>query len=162
MIIKPPTPYDFNRRSVFLAGTIDNGTAYPWADKIPEMINDDTVDFLNPRRDNWDASMEQTIDNDVFREQVEWELDGIRNCDIVFFNFLGGSKSPVTMLELGLCVSERPDDIIVLCPKDFWRKGNVDIVCKQKNITVYENLSQAIVELDRRLLQIEESKKHKS
>ena len=159
MIIKPPTIFDYKNKSVFLAGTIDNGTAYPWADKIPEMINDDSVAFLNPRRDDWDTSLEQSIDNDKFVEQVEWELEGIRNCDIVFFNFLGGSKSPVTMLELGICISERPNDIIVVCPKDFWRKGNVDIVCSQKNITVYENLSQAIVELDRRLLQIEEPAK---
>jgi hypothetical protein len=29
---------------------------------------------LNPRREDWDSSWIQSIDNPQFREQVEWEI----------------------------------------------------------------------------------------
>jgi hypothetical protein len=51
------------------------------------------------------------------------------------------TKSPVSLLELGLHAKERK--LIVYCPEGFWRKGNVDIVCeayKVKQVKTFEEL----------------------
>src|SRR5580765_1156092 len=80
------------------------------------------VAALNPRRDEWDASWRQSIDEPKFREQVEWELDGLERADLVEMWFVPDTKAPITLLELGL--SARADKLVVGCPDGFWRKGN--------------------------------------
>lgn len=43
-------------------------------------------------------------------------------------------------MELGNRLAENKNknkSIIVYCPEDFWRKGNVDIICKRYNVKVY-------------------------
>ena len=63
--------------SVFLAGSIDMGSAEDWQAQFERFLSDLDVLILNPRRDEWDASWEQSITNPLFREQVEWELTGL-------------------------------------------------------------------------------------
>ncbi len=45
------------------------------------------------------------------------------------------TKSPITLLELGLIVRDKPTRLIVYCPEGFYRKGNVDIICRKYKIT---------------------------
>jgi hypothetical protein len=52
------------------------------------------------------------------------------------------TKSPISLLELGL--HARTGKLIVCCPEPFWRKGNVDIVCKSYDITQVENIEEVI------------------
>lgn len=151
-VIKPPQkiPLKKGRLAVFLAGTIDQGNSIDWQTKIIEQLIpiDPFMDIYNPRRDEWDASWEQTTDNPNFVEQVNWELDGIEVADVVYIYFAPESQSPISLLELGL-VAERAH-IVVCCPKGFWRKGNIDIVCRRHNIPVletFEELEQDIIDL---------------
>ena len=118
--------------SVFLAGSIEMGKALNWQEIVEEMLGDTDITILNPRRDDWDSSWEQSIDNFQFREQVEWELEAQEKTDIIALYFCPDTKSPITLLELGLFA--HTDKLIVCCPEGFWRKGNVDIVCKRYNI----------------------------
>ena len=120
-----PRPY------IFLAGSIEMGTAERWQARVIEACRDMPGTILNPRRDDWDASWVQSIGNEKFREQVEWELDAQANADLIAFYFSADTKSPITLLELGLCIQ---GPIIVCCPQGFWRKGNVDIVCKRHGV----------------------------
>ena len=62
---------------------------------------------------------------------------------VVYFDHK--TTSPITLLELGLF--SRTGKLIVCCQEGFWRKGNVDIVCKKYNIKQVENLSELIKEL---------------
>ncbi len=132
---------------VFLAGTIDNGTANPWAERVVSSmdVGNADVQFLDPRRTDWDNTTECTKENPVFLDQVEWELDGIKSANIVIFNFLPESKSPVTMMELGYaCATKYFRSVYVCCPHGFWRKGNVDIICERHLIKVFDAEAELI------------------
>jgi hypothetical protein len=124
--IKAPNNYDKDKFSVFLAGSIEMGTAEKWQDEIVELLQDFDVQILNPRREHWDNSWHQSIDDLKFKEQVLWELNAQENSDLIVMYFDENSKSPITLLELGLFVKQK--DIIVCCPEHFWRQGNVQIV----------------------------------
>jgi hypothetical protein len=142
--VKAPAPYNTaGKIAVFLAGSIEMDTAERWQEKVVKMIDHPDVMFLNPRRDDWDASWKQEKDDPDFSEQVEWELDSMELADVIFFYFAPGTKSPITLLELGLMAnSDKP--VVVCCPEGFWRKGNVDIVCERTGIRVYEDLVDMI------------------
>lgn len=136
--IKPPHAFDDHtyRPSVFLAGSIEMGTAVDWQAEVTRQFAESGKDILvlNPRRDNWDSSWDQAIDNPVFRQQVDWELNALHAAHYIIFYFAPGTKSPITLLELGLHAGLRPAKLIVCCPEGFWRKGNVDIVCAHYGI----------------------------
>lgn len=137
--IKAPAP--FKPFTVFLAGSIEMGAAEDWQTKLTESLTDCDVLLLNPRRDDWDSSWEQSIDNPQFREQVEWELSGIDEADLVVLHFEPDTKSPITLLELGIC-TRYPSLTVVHCPEGFWRKGNVDIVCAHYGIAQVDTLEE--------------------
>lgn len=44
------------RRSVFLAGTIDNGDSPDWQKRVETSLSDLDVLVLNPRRSEWGSS----------------------------------------------------------------------------------------------------------
>lgn len=127
--------------SVFLAGSIEMGTAADWQQQVIDMFPEG-ITFLNPRRDDWDSSWEQSIDNPQFNAQVTWELENLEATDFIFFYFDPNTKSPISLLELGMHITSR--DVIVCCPSGFYRKGNVDIVCHRYGVHVFDKLEDAI------------------
>lgn len=142
--IKPP---DFNfptENTLFLAGSIDMGQAIDWQKQVKELLKDSDWTILNPRRDDWDNSWVQDTDNPKFKEQVEWELQAQEHATKILMFLDPQGKSPISLLELGLFA--KSGKIIVVCPKGFWRKGNVDIVCERYKIPLYENLEKAVQE----------------
>lgn len=145
-VIKPYPKYRvYSDKSIkiFLAGSIEMGKAEDWQAAIPELFKDrDDLTFFNPRRDDWDSSWEQKESNPEFNYQVNWELDHLDKADIIFMYFSPETKSPISLLELGLYANL--EKMIVCCPDDFYRKGNVDIVCSRFNIPVYNTLEAAI------------------
>jgi len=148
-VIKPPTPFPHTRAfehlpKVFLAGSIEMGTAEDWQVKVEKGL--DTFDgyILNPRRDIFDATLKQSIDNPIFKEQVDWELDAQDLADIILMYFAPTTKAPISLLELGLYAPS--GKMIVCCPEGFWRRGNVEIVCDRFAITLVETLDELITE----------------
>jgi len=132
-----------NSVKIFLAGTIDMGDSEDWQKEITEFLEECSseqvkITIYNPRREDWDPSWTQSIENTQFYDQVSWELDHIEKSDAVLIYFAEDSKSPITLLELGK-VLESDKTVIVYCPKKFYRKGNVDIVCYRNDIPVAEN-----------------------
>lgn len=89
------------------------------------------------RREKWDASWRQSLDEPKFREQVEWELDGLERADVIATWFAPDTKAPITLLELGLFA--RSGKVIVGCPDGFWRKGNVEVVCARYGCKLAED-----------------------
>lgn len=150
--IKAPGNIPNKGFKIFLAGSIEMGAAELWQDRAAAMLDLEDVIVLNPRRDDWDSSWEQKITNPQFREQVEWELQGIEEADKVVIYFDPATKAPITLLELGFVAGYLdPEKIIVVCPEGFYRKGNVDIVCKRYGLEQADTLEQAIVSLRREL-----------
>ncbi|MDB4962563.1 MAG: hypothetical protein JWP01_2562 [Myxococcales bacterium] len=132
----PPTPVIVapGARVAFLAGSIEMGTATDWQAALISELGDRDVEILNPRRNEWDASWRQSIDEPRFREQVEWELDGLDRADVIAMWFAPETRAPITLLELGLYA--RSGKLVVGCPDGFWRKGNVEIVCARVGISL--------------------------
>lgn len=137
---------------IFLAGSIEMGTAEQWQkttkDYLQKHLPGDAV-LLNPRRDDWDSSWVQSIKNKQFKQQVNWELEGMERSDYTFMYFSPGTKSPITLLELGLHCPYPDNQTIVVCPDGFWRKGNVDVTCEYFNIPVFTKFTAALDELIR-------------
>lgn len=144
--IQPPLRIDLakNIPSLFLAGSIEMGKAEDWQTKFANELTSWNIAIFNPRRDDWDSSWEQSIKNQQFYEQVNWELDHIESTDFVVFYFDSTSKSPITLMELGICSTLKPDRNIVCGPDGFWRKGNVDMVCERYNIPCVNSLDELI------------------
>lgn len=147
--IKPVQFIPNNIALVFLAGSIEMGTAELWQDKVVSSLKDTGWTFLNPRRDDWDSSWEQKIENKQFYQQVNWELQGIEEAEYVIIYFDPNTKSPISLLELGYIAGSSPEKAIVVCPEGFYRKGNVDIVCERYGLKQVKNLAEAIELLKR-------------
>lgn len=143
-VIKPPTPLPLAERRpiVFLAGAIDQGAAQDWQAEVAETLQHLDVVLLNPRRDAWDASWAQSINNPDFREQVEWELDGLERADHVLLVLPAGSMAPISLLELGLFA--RSGKLITCCAPGFWRRGNVEVVCARFGLPLFDGLDEAL------------------
>ena len=112
---------------MFLAGSIEMGTAPNWQGELITALGERDLTILDPRRAEWDASWRQSIDEPKFREQVEWELDGLERADLIAMWFAPETKAPITLLELGL--HARAGKLVAGCPDGYWRKGNIEVVC---------------------------------
>ncbi|XXY16926.1 nucleoside 2-deoxyribosyltransferase domain-containing protein [Sorangium sp. So ce216] len=127
---------------LFLAGSIDNGQAEMWQASVAQELADLDVVVLNPRRERWEPDWAQSLDNPSFVKQVEWELRGLEEADVILMYFAAGSKAPISLLELGLF--GRSGKMHVVCPEGFWRKGNVDVVCERYAIPRYAMLPEGL------------------
>lgn len=136
---------DRKRKSVFLAGSIEMRNAENWQEEMAKFFSREGWDILNPRRDDWDSSWEQKFENAQFYQQVNWELNALEHADLIVMYFDPNTKSPISLLELGLFA--RSGKLMVICPDGFWRKGNVEIVCNYYNIPFYNKLDTLILYL---------------
>jgi len=134
--IEIQAPNDFETKkdykSVFLAGSIENGKAVKWQAELIKELTDENIMFLNPRRADWNADWVQSIKNKEFKLQVTWELTALKFADLIVFYFDPKTKSPITLMELGLHATS--PNVIVCCPEPYWKKGNVDVVCELHGI----------------------------
>jgi hypothetical protein len=126
---------------VFLAGSIEMGVAEDWQTEMTAALADADLDLviLNPRRDDWDSSWTQSIADDNFRGQVEWELAGMERADVIAMYFEPSTRAPITLLELGLWA--RSGKLVIGCPDGFWRKGNVEVVAHRYGVPLLDSLA---------------------
>jgi hypothetical protein len=135
---------DRANKTIFLAGSIEMGKAVNWQERVNEHFHILGWDVFNPRRDDWDSSWEQKFENAQFYQQVNWELNALEHADLIVMYFDPNTKSPISLLELGLFA--RSGKLQVICPEGFWRKGNVDIVCNYYNIPLYDKLETFLID----------------
>jgi hypothetical protein len=155
--IKPPHKHpvfdlnDLFQVSIFLAGSIglpdSGGSAQDWQKEFVARYPKGVL-FFNPRRDDWDATWDHN--SDQFNEQVNWELDMLDDSDIIAMYFDPNTKSPISLLELGLYASQRK--LIVCCPDGYWRQGNVRVVCERYNIPFFTNKEDWYAYIDKNLV----------
>lgn len=137
-VIKAPNVIDTDMDTVFLAGSIENGDAPNWQKDAEIFFTEWGYDVLNPRRDNWDSSWKQSINDPQFYEQVNWELNAMNAANTIMMYFDPQTKAPITLMELGLYANS--GKVVVVCPDGYWRKGNVEIVCKRYGIPLHHSL----------------------
>jgi hypothetical protein len=150
-IIKPPAPLllGADQASIFLAGSIEMGAADNWQREVENTLDDLAVVILNPRREEWDASCIQSIDNPQFRAQVEWELEAQERASVIGMYFAPATRAPITLLELGLFA--RSGKLIVCCPAGFWRKGNIEVVSARYGVPLMADLTEFVERLRERI-----------
>jgi hypothetical protein len=143
IIVKAPQNYDsLDGVRIFLQGSIEQGLAGDWRKKVISAISDLDVVILNPIRDDWDESWQQTEDSIRFRSQVEWQLKAQQEADIIVSYLDPKTKSPITLMEIGLFAN---DKLIVCCPEGFYKKGDVDVVCEWYGIKQVATLDELIL-----------------
>lgn len=59
----------------------------------------------------------------------------MEKADLIVMNILADSKSPISLMEIGLFA--RTNKLIVFCPKTFYRYDNVRVVCQRFGIPLY-------------------------
>lgn len=124
---------------VFLAGTIDMGNSRDWQAELFEEFKsrDGRYILFNPRQEHWDPSRPGEMDY-----QVRWELSHLEEADIIIMYIIGSSKSPITLLEMGLHAKGRK--LHVICEEDFYRFDNVRITCDYYGVPFYTSMEEFI------------------
>lgn len=122
-------------------------TASKWQKEVLQELARFDIIVLNPRRDDWDNSIVQRQDDRRFNEQVSWELDMLYAADIVLLYFDPNTKSPITLMELGMMSVACPYKLIVCCPDGFWRKGNVEMICDYQNVVLDHTFDDMLITL---------------
>jgi hypothetical protein len=142
--VQAPNTFTINQEylNVFLAGSIEMGKAVEWQKDFIAALSDKPIQFLNPRRDDWDSSWGQTMNDSNFVEQVQWELDSMEKSHMIVMVFDPNTLSPISMLELGLHAKEQK--LMVVCPDGFWKKGNIDVTCEFYGINQFNTMDELI------------------
>lgn len=137
-------PLQIDAKTIFLAGSIEMDKAVDWQKHCEELLQDKFIIF-NPRRNEWDSSWSQSIENPNFKEQVSWELNALEKADIIIMYFAANTMSPISLLEFGLYAQSKKMKVVV--EEDFWRKGNIDIVCERYEVEQFKTLEELIQNL---------------
>lgn len=126
--------------TIFLAGTIDMGNSADWQAALVKTFSSNEGRYIlyNPRRSSFTNTPEE------MEYQVNWELDHLEKSDTIIMNILGSSKSPVTLLEMGLFM--RSGKLLVACEPDYYRYSNVRITCAKYNVPLYNSLTTLMSE----------------
>lgn len=131
-----------NSKSVFLAGTIDNGDSLNWQNKtIIELMNlgINDIEIYNPRREHWNSNSSK----EEMEYQIKWEQEYLDKADFIAMVLLDDSKSPISLLELGLYA--KSNKLIVFCTPDFYRWDNVRLTCEKYNIQLVESTHPLVI-----------------
>jgi hypothetical protein len=85
LVKSPMSLRDVVGKTVFLAGTIDDGKSIDWQAFLVSQLDDLDVVILNPRREVWDSS--SGFDTAYFKTQVDWELEALEKANYIFMYF---------------------------------------------------------------------------
>jgi nucleoside 2-deoxyribosyltransferase-like protein len=131
--------------TLFLGGSIEMGAAEPWQQQVVDALSEHKrLLILNPRRSDWDNTWKQSLADANFVEQVEWELDAMEAADKVILYFDPKTKSPISLLELGLWVGRHRGKVIACCPDGFYRKGNVQVTCRKYGALLVDTFDELL------------------
>ncbi|KAH5617604.1 hypothetical protein HBI23_252790 [Parastagonospora nodorum] len=98
----PPYVPNHGNFSLFTTGSIEMGAAVQWQQRLVEHLQDLLITIANPRRGQWDPSVNAKRDGAAFSPQVEWELDALTQADVNRYFFDCATVSPITRMELGI------------------------------------------------------------
>jgi hypothetical protein len=121
------------------------GKAIQWQTHMATFLRHLPITVCNPRRGNWDPNITPKAKDEAFKHQVEWELAALEAASVICFFFDKNTMSPVTMLELGLWAHS--GKVVVCCDEEFWKGGNVHIVCKRYGIPCVTRFEDLVPEI---------------
>lgn len=147
----PPDAPMYRKYSVFTAGSIEMGAAVQWQKQMAAQLSHLPITICNPRRGHWNPNITPLARDAEFRAQVEWELSALEQVDVICFFFDVKTKSPVSLLELGLWAAS--DKVVVCCGDDFWKGGNVEITCKRYGIPFVKSFAELVPAVEKMLVE---------
>jgi hypothetical protein len=125
--------------SIFIGGSINkNELGVSFQDRVIESVQNKPYIFYNPKSDEF----KQSFVNIQFKERFEWELNALKESDIILMYFDKNTKSPICLLELGLFASS--GKLIVCCENDFSEKEKVDMICEMYGIKLVDTIDSLI------------------
>lgn len=137
---------------LFLGGSIEMGRAENWQEKTVahlEKKDYNNLIVLNPRRDDWDSSWDQSpVPGTKFYEQVTWELAAQEKSQILCYYFAKDTLSPITLLELGLFGFRKDKKVVVYVDDDYQRRGNVIVTCDMYGLMWSNNLDDFLTDIE--------------
>lgn len=141
-----------HKNAMFLAGTIDMGNSEDWQAKTIKEFRGWPISIFNPRRSDWNSDLPQSPYEGPLRSQIIWEQEALNYCNILIFNFLKDSKSPITFMELGQFLKDGSKRIFVCCPPEFYRYSNIKVTCEMHGLIIYEDYNIMLQDIKSTLL----------
>ena len=145
----PPNDPTYRDYSVFLAGSIEMGNAVLWQKQMATELSTLPITVNNPRRGHWNPNATKDAKDEEFAAQVKWELAALEHADVICFFFDETTLSPVSLLELGLWAHS--GKVIVCCGGNFWRAGNVHLVCERYGVPFVKTFAELVPAIKERL-----------
>lgn len=134
--------------ALYLGGTIGVSTVDRWRDDIKDDLKDvDDLVIFDPVIPNWVNVRNSKEKKFNLNKQINWELEAQEDSDYIVYYFSPYAKASFAFLELGFFSTKPPtytsaSNIIVCCPKGFWKKDYIDVFCERYNIENVETLSE--------------------
>lgn len=167
LVYYPPEFPDLNYKvGIFLGGSIEMGAAEDWQHRFVDLFKAgfeinaqiskrnntppsysaslDRYAILNPRRPKWDNSLEQSITNPQFFQQVTWELSYLEKAKHRVFYFAADTLSPISLLEFGTFHNHEKGRTYICWDKGYKRAGNLEIFCNRYGIHVHPDLESIV------------------
>ncbi|KAF1999074.1 hypothetical protein P154DRAFT_523497 [Amniculicola lignicola CBS 123094] len=147
IVYQAPYRPKVDRPSIILYGSIL--ASNPWQDTLAASLSDLPIAILNPLRPDWDSSWVEDISFPKFKEQVEWEMDHGQVADVIVYNFVPGTLTPIVLLELGMHAAT--GKAVICCPEGYYKRGNVQMVSLRYGIPLFGTLDEVEMEVRRRM-----------
>ncbi|KAI0483958.1 hypothetical protein GGR56DRAFT_1530 [Xylariaceae sp. FL0804] len=128
-------------KSIFLAGSTSMRNETDWREVLSSSLSALPITIYNPARSDWDSSWREEFDFAPYREQVLWELDKQAVADVVVVYFHPATQAVISLLELGLS-ARLAGKVIAVCPRGYWKRGNVQIVCHKYGIEMLDDIDE--------------------
>lgn len=123
---------------VFLAGSIDKNNSSNWRKKVIKQL-ETKAHIFDPTNLNHDS-----LNNVEMKHHILWELKALEQADNILLNFLPNSKSPISLVELGMYVAS--NKLIVVCPKEFYKSKYVYTLCEKYNTPIFNTITEALAQ----------------
>jgi hypothetical protein len=119
--IQCPQVYErkLGEKTLFLAGGITGCRI--WQDDLIELLKDENLVLLNPRRENFDLNQKN-----INEEQIAWEFNHLAVADAVSFWFPSETLCPITLYEFGkISMTRKP--LFVGAHPEYKRREDLEI-----------------------------------
>ena len=147
----PPNAPIYRKFSVFTASSIEMANAVQWQKHMTNLLSHLPITVCNPRRGHWNTKITPLARDKDFKTQVEWELTALEQVDVICFYFDVSTKSPVSLLELGLWAGS--DKIVVCCGEEYWKCGNVELTCRRYDIPFVKSFAELVPAVEKMLVE---------
>ncbi|RMZ66333.1 ankyrin repeat containing [Pyrenophora seminiperda CCB06] len=77
------------------------------------------------------------------------ELDALEQADIIYFFFDTETKSPISLLELGLWIAS--DKVVVCCGEVYWKSRNVYLICDWYGVKCVKTFAELVPKVEKML-----------